>query len=949
VSANGQYQSACINSATGTVWYSLNYGATWTQATITANQYYTGISMSATGKYQVTGVNGAGGKIYTSTNYGATWTVVSSSYTGVWNGFCVSASGQYMTGVLFNYNYTAYIYYSSDYGVTWTQATGPAAGINWLDVCCSASGQYQTATSNGSGIWYSTNYGASWTLASGTSTGVWINVCCSATGQYQTAAVLNGSIYTSTNYGVTWTIVSGTSATNWNCVGCNASGQYQLAGISTGTIYYSTDYGATWTTTGAASTAWGHIAMSQTGQYILAASSSGVYSAVIRSPSLYTNGGIITSGTVGIGTTSLLGTMDVWGPSSKVSIYGITPAEAYALSSSSKYTYFPAGTQMSLQANANSVNAGCLIDYNAPNSAGGSSNVFAGAIAGTGNGPANFVIGRRTGVTSWAESIRVDTSGNVGIGTTSPATTLDVAGTIQGQTAFQSSASANNVGLGSLQSVYLGLYGAAAPRGTSVRWGDVLGAAYYVTTGGYNLSFFKDVSGGNAAMALQFIGIGSTNASPNVYVPNSLGIGTNSPATTLQLYNSNNPKIFLNGGAYTGFVSLAVGSAALDFGFDTTTISGSTTGGIIRFFPNGTESVRIANNGNVGISTTSPAQLLHVYGDGARVRIDSTTANNSVLELKTKTSISYLFTDQSGNLQIYPNTTSLNLLLQPSGGFVGIGTATPQCQLHVHSANGASGSAVINYGGTGPGYIMSWNGTAGVLSGSQRSAGATGIFSFNDIVTANNLIAMDFVSFSDIRIKKNIKSFDRCAIDLINQLRIVSYDHIDYQKPSCGAGLVAQEIETIFPECIKHHREIIPNIYRPAIHSLSESMVLIQLINERGDPISRSDPDILSAKRISLRVSTDTHFDMVMDMDLIYTDGSIFHVKKWENYHSEDKVFVYGTEVEDFRVIDKEMVAMVAVRAIQEHNSMVMKQAEQIADLQTQMATLLGRLNAAGL
>jgi hypothetical protein len=94
----------------------------------------------------------------------------------------------------------------------------------------------------------------------------------------------------------------------------------------------------------------------------------------------------------------------------------------------------------------------------------------------------------------------------------------------------------------------------------------------------------------------------------------SVGIGTTNPATTLQIYNSSNPKIFLNGGAYNGFVSLAVSSAALDFGFDTTSISGSTTGGIIRFFPNGSESVRIANNGNVGIGTNNPIYKLQVNG-----------------------------------------------------------------------------------------------------------------------------------------------------------------------------------------------------------------------------------------------------------------------------------------------------------------------------------------------
>ena len=46
-------------------------------------------------------------------------------------------------------------------------------------------------------------------------------------------------------------------------------------------------------------------------------------------------------------------------------------------------------------------------------------NCFFGAVSGTvGNGPANFVFGRRTGISTWAETMRIDTSGNLCVGTT---------------------------------------------------------------------------------------------------------------------------------------------------------------------------------------------------------------------------------------------------------------------------------------------------------------------------------------------------------------------------------------------------------------------------------------------------------------------------------------------------------------------------------------------------
>ena len=56
-------------------------------------------------------------------------------------------------------------------------------------------------------------------------------------------------------------------------------------------------------------------------------------------------------------------------------------------------------------------------------------NAFFGAAAGdTENGPANFVFGRRTGAFSWEETVRINTSGNLGIGTTNPTSALTVSG-----------------------------------------------------------------------------------------------------------------------------------------------------------------------------------------------------------------------------------------------------------------------------------------------------------------------------------------------------------------------------------------------------------------------------------------------------------------------------------------------------------------------------------------
>ncbi len=140
------------------------------------------------------------------------------------------------------------------------------------------------------------------------------------------------------------------------------------------------------------------------------------------------------TGNVGIGTTTPGAKLDINGPSTSLLFGASKPGEAYALSQSAISQYFVAGTVAALASSGNSVNSGTLLDFNAYNASGNASNVFIGGVAGAvANGPANFVIGRRTAVNSWTESLRVDTGGNVGIGTTAPSSALDVStGLIQG-------------------------------------------------------------------------------------------------------------------------------------------------------------------------------------------------------------------------------------------------------------------------------------------------------------------------------------------------------------------------------------------------------------------------------------------------------------------------------------------------------------------------------------
>ena len=296
--SNSNYQNVNIsgNTTTGLITYldgsvntssalSLDYstfGKNWSQVTLSFNSY--GICMSASGQYQTACANN--GYIYISSNYGQSWTQVGTSqgYTSV----CMSASGQYQSAC------AGYISISSDYGQSWIQVGASRA---YSSICISSSGQYQSACVTNGYIYISSNYGQSWTQV-GTSQG-YTSVCMSASGQYQSACVSTGYIYISSNYGQSWTQVGTSQAYSSVCM--SASGQYQVSCVYNGYIYISSDYGQSWTQQGTSQIYW-YIAMPASGQYLkITTNSTTLYTSITYNPSSYTNGTISATGAISAG------------------------------------------------------------------------------------------------------------------------------------------------------------------------------------------------------------------------------------------------------------------------------------------------------------------------------------------------------------------------------------------------------------------------------------------------------------------------------------------------------------------------------------------------------------------------------------------------------------------------------------------------------------------------
>jgi len=162
--------------------------------------------------------------------------------------------------------------------------------------------------------------------------------------------------------------------------------------------------------------------------------------------------------------------------------------------------------------------------------------------------------------------------------------------------------------------------------------------------------------------------------------------------------------------------------------------------GNIRFFTSGTEKFRISNTGLVGVGTIDPDLRLHVNGVNALPSSSGSTATGHLtLRAKASSSSHGMFMGVSNAApwsswiqaqDASNNATNYPLLLNPNGGNIGIGVATPNEELHIH----ASGTSYIRFtdeaSGTG--------GTDGAIFGLDHPHLYAWNYEAGDFVVATN-------------------------------------------------------------------------------------------------------------------------------------------------------------------------------------------------------------------
>ena len=284
------------------------------------------------------------------------------------------------------------------------------------------------------------------------------------------------------------------------------------------------------------------------------------------------------------------------------------------------------------------------------------------------------------------ERMRIDSSGNVGIGTDSPEEKLQVEGNIR-------------------------IHGGTGGKGSQIDFGDDYRRLTYTTDDIMSLQSPESVVimlDNNNATNTHYFAIKKDNLNPSlgaelfrVQENGNVGIGTDNPSAKLDI-KDNDPRIRLTNSDTSLSNEQTIG--AIDFYTSDTSSQGRAVNAKLeafaddpygrmgfRFYTGGggapTDKMRILSNGNVGIgeNNPNPSQKLHVVGNarvtGAYYDTNNSAGSSGQVLSSTETGTDWI--DVSGGGKFVDGTNPSNAVY--TTGRVGIGTASPSKELHVNS------------------------------------------------------------------------------------------------------------------------------------------------------------------------------------------------------------------------------------------------------------------------
>jgi hypothetical protein len=540
------------------------------------------------------------------------------------------------------------------------------------------------------------------------------------------------------------------------------------------------------------------------------------------------------------------------------------------------------------------------------------------------------------------------TGGNVGINTSNPSYSLDVAGSarVTGSLTVQ--------GVSYLQNLLVN-------QGGSTGMTALFNNGYFVDPNNSGYAFLKNDNSGNTTLTtggantnrtVQICSYGGPALTANT---NGFGIGTATPAYGLHVVNNGTVTAAFDGSPYSdarvliaknssnnvASMIFCLGTPSVSTGIAEVGIAGTNDLVFNTGPPNGlVHRMTIANStGNVGIGSSNPIAMLDVNGTtrssdslyvgtpfyynsggfktwmsigGSNLAAGSSTAVFIGKAASTNNSVYMFYThnadgSSSNNLAFQTLGTSAPILSMQVSGNVGIGTSTPACPLHVVGSTNMFGTAAYDNG-----YAYTFFGKNATSLTTTGGTNTTNV----SILASADVAALNFDAYSDRRIKAQIAPAGDC-LARARRLGVKSYTYVDKvaHGPGCHLGLIAQDAQQVLPGCVSCLRGFVPDVF--ALASVRpggpEELVVTCDALLKPDVI-----DGLSVGQLVRCYAEGVAEPVDLELRGISADGRSWTLSRGSLQEVPDALFVYGRQVDDLLVLNYQEVGMLCLGGLQE-------------------------------